>query len=1299
MFEMAKSGNSLFQCVRKPRPLAQSERADVVKTLFGLGCLIGLVSGAGAEPLVEGRVRLDSGDPVAGARVMLFDLADLGAAPLAATTDRSGHFTLPLAVRAGARPERFELGANYPNPFNPSTVIPYQLPASMRVRLEVLNILGQRIATLVDGEQPAGFHTATWDATDAAGVAVGAGVYIYRLRGAGVQATRSMLLIDGQAGIRSAGPGEAVAGGGKTGAGGEGETAPVYGLTVSGPGLVPYVDPAFRVETGMPPLELVVEGGGSLPPAKVTSSGGVLGDVDNTGGVDFFDALLVALYSRDSSIVMPNNGDISLGDVDADGQVDLSDAWLIAAWLNDSSDPSLPSGIGAPVGPAASLSPDPSTVTFADDGAWHRFTVEAGERVSVVVNPAGTPLGLEITARSGRGNFCPAEADDDVRREGGQAVYLSGCVAGEATVELRRESDGTVLRTYTFEVTGSPADLVVESVSVSDSTLTPGQSFTLSATVRNQGTGRSAATTLQYYRSSNRTISTRDTQVGTDAVGALAAAGTSAESISLTAPSAEGTYYYGACVVSVGGESGGNNCSSAKAVTVQSRSRALTIPDANLRAAIEAALGKSSGATIAVAEMEGLTGLWAEGADISDLTGLEFATNLRYLYLTDNNIEDISALSGLLPLEQLNLDSNNIEDISALSALTQLVQLDLLGNNIEDISALSGLTRLVRLGLVDNNIEDITGLSRLYGLRYLNLAGNNIEDISALSRLAVKLQFLYLHSNNIEDISALSGLTNLLQLVLEWNSIEDISVLSGLTKLSRLDLSGNNIESIPALSDLTSLATLDLDRNNIEDIAGLSGLTNLREWLDLSYNNIQDISALSGLTNLSRLDLSHNNIEDISALSGLNLRGLLLAENRVEDISALSGHRSLTDLYLWFNNIEDISALSDLGRLTEVELRWNPLNESSVNDHIPALERRGVRVFYTPQNRGDFDIELVYLEPFTEAQERALQLVVKRWMSVITEDLPDYELTQGYSGECGGQSFQISAGERIDDLRIYVGALPETETRVMGRGGPFLLRETTYLPVLGCMTINLERANLLVTGLHEIGHVLGFGPIWDDLGLLRDLSWDNPNADTHFNGSLAIAAFNDAGGSNYPGAKVPVQQMDGAHWRFPVLDGELMGPSGGGELSVITVQSLADLGYGVHVASADPYTLSPSAAGKASAKIAAALPSTSGMDVTQANAYAHPHWPGSFAEGLPSTSSIADERLRGRQGRAEEVLAQGLGLHFRHGRLMGRLPPHPTAKPMPSCGLPGWPVYVVDEQGVIIRRATAERAVPAFRSP
>ena len=114
-------------------------------------------------------------------------------------------------------------------------------------------------------------------------------------------------------------------------------------------------------------------------------------------------------------------------------------------------------------------------------------------------------------------------------------------------------------------------DLVVESPSVSSSTPATGQSFEFRATVRNQGPSTSTATTLRYYRSTNSTISTSDTQVGTDAVGALSRQATSAETIMLTAPSAAGTYYYGACVDPVAEETGtGNNCSSAVRVTVSS---------------------------------------------------------------------------------------------------------------------------------------------------------------------------------------------------------------------------------------------------------------------------------------------------------------------------------------------------------------------------------------------------------------------------------------------------------------------------------------------------------------------------------------------------------------------------------------------------------------------------------------------------------------------------------------------------------------------------------------------------------
>ena len=309
-----------------------------------IGSFIGLVLSisVGAEPLLEGQVRLSSGQPVAGVQVRLFDWTDLRRF-VSTTTDETGHFALSLrafsTARSAALPTDFALGQNYPNPFNPSTIIPYQLPTSAHVRLEVFNLLGQRLATLVDAEQAAGVHTAQWDATDAAGRAVGAGVYIYRLSSGEMTESRRMVLVDGQAGIPAAAAPRSVRSAGEGAVEADGS---VYGLTVSGEGLVAYVNPNFRV--GVDEVDIVVEEHSGA--RMKLAADGVLGDVDGNGQVDVFDVLFVLLYSVDPSIVLPNNGDISRGDVNGDGLVDVADSVLLLRYLSNPSDPALPPGIG-----------------------------------------------------------------------------------------------------------------------------------------------------------------------------------------------------------------------------------------------------------------------------------------------------------------------------------------------------------------------------------------------------------------------------------------------------------------------------------------------------------------------------------------------------------------------------------------------------------------------------------------------------------------------------------------------------------------------------------------------------------------------------------------------------------------------------------------------------------------------------------------------------------------------------------------------------------------------------------------
>ena len=158
---------------------------------------------------------------------------------------------------------------------------------------------------------------------------------------------------------------------------------------------------------------------------------------------------------------------------------------------------------------------------------------------------------LTVNAPAAPGTYYYGACADAVPEETNTANNCSAAVAVRVTEPVARP------------------DLTVESPSVSDARPDTGASFTFSATVRNAGDSSSAATTLRYRRSADATITTTDAQVGTDAVDALAASGSSAESIALTAPSTSGAYYYGACADAVEGESDAtDNCSSPVRVDV-----------------------------------------------------------------------------------------------------------------------------------------------------------------------------------------------------------------------------------------------------------------------------------------------------------------------------------------------------------------------------------------------------------------------------------------------------------------------------------------------------------------------------------------------------------------------------------------------------------------------------------------------------------------------------------------------------------------------------------------------------------
>jgi hypothetical protein len=169
--------------------------------------------------------------------------------------------------------------------------------------------------------------------------------------------------------------------------------------------------------------------------------------------------------------------------------------------------------------------------------------------------------------------------------------------------------------------------------------------------------------------------------------------------------------------------------------------------DAKLKAAVEHALWTSDPTP---SDMLGLTSLFAGeypgDPGISDITGLEYATNLQTLRLPHNRIDDVSALSGLTALETLVLNNNRLSDLSPLSGLYNVRHLDVHDSEVTDIDALSGLRNLRTLILRDNQVSDIRPLSCLANLEYVDFLRSRIEDISPLLSLT-GLQYLDLRGN------------------------------------------------------------------------------------------------------------------------------------------------------------------------------------------------------------------------------------------------------------------------------------------------------------------------------------------------------------------------------------------------------------------------------------------------------------------------------------------------------------------------------------------------------------------------
>jgi len=224
----------------------------------------------------------------------------------------------------------------------------------------------------------------------------------------------------------------------------------------------------------------------------------------------------------------------------------------------------------------------------------------------------------------------------------------------------------------------------------------------------------------------------------------------------------------------------------------------VNVPDANLAAAIRAALSLDPGTPLTTAHLADLNSLGAISSGIADLTGLEYAVNAVYLSFYNNNVSSAAPLAGLTSLRSLSLSMNPVTDLAPLAGLTNLTSLYLYLCGAADITPLAGLVNLNDLNLDSNGVTDLAALSGMTALAYLYVNDNALTSLAPLSGLAA-LVHLEAHHNRLADVSGISGLTGLGHLNLANNVIQDAAPLAGLAGLNELNLRYNFLTTVAAL--------------------------------------------------------------------------------------------------------------------------------------------------------------------------------------------------------------------------------------------------------------------------------------------------------------------------------------------------------------------------------------------------------------------------------------------------------------------------------------------------------------------
>lgn len=250
-------------------------------------------------------------------------------------------------------------------------------------------------------------------------------------------------------------------------------------------------------------------------------------------------------------------------------------------------------------------------------------------------------------------------------------------------------------------------------------------------------------------------------------------------------------------------------------------------------------------------------------------------------------------------------------------------------------------------------------------------------------------------------------------------------------------------------------------------------------------------------------------------------------------------------------------------RINLLQLSKAPDQEQLLSNNLTSIDSEYPVLHHFP-----LPILICFEGQFTETQKNIFSLAAQRWGQILYGNLPQAEVN----------------GELIDGLVVTAAGIPlDGQGTILARATPQYLRVGTLIPATGRMEFDIadladmeEQGTLFDVVFHEIAHILGFGTLWEDMGLINNNDKNNPV----FIGENAMQEFANMLNVNSP-IPVPIENLGRPgvhenHWRDSIFGNEIMTSfiqSANCPISRLTIAAFKDMGFTVNFKAADSYNI------------------------------------------------------------------------------------------------------------------------------